>query len=193
MSPRLPPPDADLIERREILDSAGIARTLRRIASELVERGGPVDSPLYLVGIRTGGAHLAARLVDLMRAHDDTARPVLGAVDISLYRDDVFRGLPKPEIGPTDLPESIDGRVVVLVDDVLFTGRSVRAAMDALSDFGRPSAIRLAVLVDRAGRELPIQPDFVGVKLATVPRDHRVNVRLKETDGEDRILVERRV
>jgi pyrimidine operon attenuation protein/uracil phosphoribosyltransferase len=191
MSPRLPPPDADLIERREILDSAGIARTLRRMASELVERGGRDGGPLYLVGIRTGGAYLAARLVDLMRAHDDTAHPVLGAVDISLYRDDVFRGLPKPEIGPTDLPESIDGRVVVLVDDVLFTGRTIRAAMDVMADYGRPRAVGLAVLVDRGLRELPIQPDFVGVKVQTTASES-VRVMLKERGESDRVVLRER-
>jgi pyrimidine operon attenuation protein/uracil phosphoribosyltransferase len=191
MPPRLPPPDTDLIERREILDGAGIARTLRRMASELVERGGRDGIPLYLVGIRTGGAFLAARLVELMRAHDDGVRTALGAVDISLYRDDVFRGLPKPEIGPTELPESIDGRVVVLVDDVLFTGRTIRAAMDVMADYGRPRAVGLAVLVDRGLRELPIQPDFVGVQLQTTPSES-VRVMLKERGESDRVVLRER-
>lgn len=191
MSPRLPPPDADLIERRELLDAGGIARTLRRIASELVERSGREGGPLYLVGIRTGGAFLAARLAELVRAHDDGARPALGAVDISLYRDDVFRGLPKPEIGPTELPESIDGRLVVLVDDVLFTGRTIRAAMDVLADYGRPRAVALAVLVDRGLRELPIQPDFVGVTIQTTPAES-VRVMLKERGEPDRVVLRER-
>jgi pyrimidine operon attenuation protein/uracil phosphoribosyltransferase len=189
--PRLPPPDADLIERREILDAGGITRTLRRMASELVERGGGDGGAPYLVGIRTGGAYLAARLVDMMRGYDDSVRPVLGAVDISLYRDDVFRGLPKPEIGPTDLPESIDSRVVVLVDDVLFTGRTIRAAMDVLADYGRPRKVSLAVLVDRGLRELPIQPDVVGVELQTTAAES-VRVMLKERGEPDRVVLRER-
>lgn len=189
--PRLPPPDADLIERREILDAGGITRTLRRMASELVERGGGGQDAPYLVGIRTGGAYLAARLVDMMRGYDDNVRPVLGAIDISLYRDDVFRGLPKPEIGPTDLPESLDGRVVVLVDDVLFTGRTIRAAMDVLADYGRPRKVSLAVLVDRGLRELPIQPDFVGVEVQTTAAES-VRVMLKERGEPDRVVLRER-
>ena len=193
--PRLPPPDADLIERREILDAGGITRTLRRMASELVERGGAQgaegEGAPYLVGIRTGGAYLAARLVDMMRGYDDSVRAVLGAIDISLYRDDVFRGLPKPEIGPTDLPESLDGRVVVLVDDVLFTGRTIRAAMDVLADYGRPRKVALAVLVDRGLRELPIQPDFVGVEVQTTAAES-VRVMLKERGEPDRVVLRER-
>ena len=173
------------------MDGAGIARTLRRMASEMIERGGRDGSPLYLVGIRTGGAYLAARLAELVRAHDEGAGAALGAVDISLYRDDVFRGLPKPEIGPTELPESIDGRLVVLVDDVLFTGRTIRAAMDVLADYGRPRAVALAVLVDRGLRELPIQPDFTGVQLQTTPAES-VRVMLKERGEPDRVVLRER-
>jgi pyrimidine operon attenuation protein/uracil phosphoribosyltransferase len=191
MSPRLPPPDADLIERREILDATGIARALRRMAYEIVERIGHDDQPLYLVGIRTGGAHLAARLVELIRDQKDTPSPTLGAVDITLYRDDVFHGLPKPEIGPTELPESVDGRRVVLVDDVLFTGRTIRAAMDVLADYGRPRAEHLAVLVDRGRRELPIQPDFVGVAVQTAATES-VRVMLKERGEPDRVVLRER-
>jgi pyrimidine operon attenuation protein/uracil phosphoribosyltransferase len=191
MSPRLPPPDADLVERREILDATGITRALRRIAYEMVERIGHEGDAVYLVGIRTGGAHLAARLAGLIRASGDTPPPVLGAVDISLYRDDVFRGLPKPEIGPTELPESIDGRIVVLVDDVLFTGRTIRAAMDVLGDYGRPRAVKLAVLVDRGRRELPIQPDFVGTVVQTAVTES-VRVLLKERGESDRVVLRER-
>ena len=189
--PRLPPPDADLIERREILDAAGISRALRRMAYELVERVGHDKEPLYLVGIRTGGAYLAARLAELIRAQGDAPAPALGAVDITLYRDDVFRGLPKPEIGPTDLPESVDGRLVVLVDDVLFTGRTIRAAMDVLADYGRPRAETLAVLVDRGRRELPIQPTVVGVAVQTTASES-VRVLLKERGEVDRVVLRER-
>ncbi|MES1205925.1 MAG: bifunctional pyr operon transcriptional regulator/uracil phosphoribosyltransferase PyrR [Pseudomonadota bacterium] len=189
--PRQPPPDADLIERREILDAGGVARALRRMAYELVEKIGHTGDSLYLVGIRTGGAYLAARLAELIVRQGDTPAPVLGAVDISLYRDDVFRGLPKPEIGPTELPASVDGRLVVLVDDVLFTGRTIRAAMDVLADYGRPRAVALAVLVDRGRRELPIQPDFVGVAVQTTASES-VRVMLKERGETDRVVLRER-
>lgn len=191
MPPRLPPPDADLVERREILDANGMARALRRMAYEMVERLGHDNEPIYLVGIRTGGAYLAARLAELIREQQDIPRPILGAVDITLYRDDVFHGLPKPEIGPTDLPESVDGRKVVLIDDVLFTGRTIRAAMDVLADYGRPRAESLAVLVDRGRRELPIQPDFVGVTVQTTAAES-VRVMLKERGETDRVVLRER-
>jgi pyrimidine operon attenuation protein/uracil phosphoribosyltransferase len=210
MPPRPPPPDSNLIERREILDAAGMARALRRMAYEIVERtggggggAGAERSPIYLVGIRTGGAFLAQRLAQLLGAGmgeaeavpkgeaGEVARPTLGAVDITLYRDDVFRGLPKPEIGPTELPENVEGRTVVLVDDVLYTGRTVRAAMDVLADYGRPRAVMLAALVDRGWRELPIQPDFVGIVVQTTASES-VRVMLKERGEPDRVVLRER-
>ena len=127
----------------------------------------------------------------MIRASGDVPKPTLGAVDIALYRDDVFRGLPKPEIGPTDLPEPIDGRAVVLVDDVLFTGRTIRAAMDVLADYGRPRAVKLAALVDRGRRELPIQPDVVGVTVQTEATES-VRVMLKERGESDRVVLRER-
>ena len=181
------PPERNLVERSEILDALGLSRVLRRIAFEIVERNG---HSAYVVGIRTGGAILADRLVHLL-AESGEKRLALGAIDITLYRDDVFLGLPKPEIGPTDLKESIDGRTVVLVDDVLFTGRTVRAAMDVLLDYGRPKRIELAVLVDRGQRELPIQPDYFGVRLQTTP-DQSVRVMLKEKGELDRVVLRER-
>jgi pyrimidine operon attenuation protein / uracil phosphoribosyltransferase len=190
MTPRLPPPDSDLTERREILDAAGLGRTLRRMALEIAERIPDEARPIYLVGVRTGGAYLAQRLSSLL-AESGEAKPLLGAVDISLYRDDVFRGLPKPEIGPTELPEPIDGRTVVLVDDVLFTGRTIRAAMDVLADYGRPRAVKLAALVDRGRRELPIQPDVVGVAVETTARES-VRVMLAERGEVDRVVLRER-
>jgi pyrimidine operon attenuation protein/uracil phosphoribosyltransferase len=188
--PRKPPPDSDLTERRELLDAAGIARTLRRMAHEIAERIPQDDRPLYLVGVRTGGAYLAHRLCDMLAAAGE-AKPILGAVDISLYRDDVFHGLPKPEIGPTDLPDPIERRTIVLVDDVLFTGRTIRAAMDVLADYGRPRAVKLAALVDRGLRELPIQPDFVGLALQTTARES-VRVMLAERGEPDRVVLRER-
>jgi pyrimidine operon attenuation protein/uracil phosphoribosyltransferase len=188
--PRLPPPDSDLTERREILDEAGISRTLRRMAFEIAERIPPDERPLYVVGIRTGGAYLAQRLAALI-AEAGEGKPLLGAIDITLYRDDVFRGLPKPEIGPTDLPEPVDGKTIVLVDDVLYTGRTVRAAMDVLADYGRARAIKLAVLIDRGRRELPVQPDFVGAVVQTTARES-VRVMLKERGEPDRVVLRER-
>jgi pyrimidine operon attenuation protein/uracil phosphoribosyltransferase len=176
-----------LVERRVLADEAAVARMLRRLGSEIVEKsGGPAG--LALVGIRTGGLLLAERLAALIEQIEGH-RPLLGAVDITLYRDDVFRGLPRPEIGPTELPFDLEGVTVVLVDDVLFTGRTVRAALDALMDFGRPRAVTLAVLVDRGRRELPIQADFVGLTAET-SADESVKVCLTEAGHDrDRVVV----
>jgi pyrimidine operon attenuation protein/uracil phosphoribosyltransferase len=185
---RPPPPEKDLVERSELLDALGIARVLRRMAFEILERNGP---DAYVVGVRTGGAFLAERMVKLL-AEAGEKRPTLGAIDITLYRDDVFLGLPKPEIGPTELPERIAGRTVVLVDDVLYTGRTVRAAMDVLLDYGRPRAIQLAALVDRGRRELPIQPDFVGVRVQTSEQES-VRVMLSERGEPDRVVLRERL
>ena len=177
-----------MVERSEILDAVAMARVLRRIAFEIVERNG---HDAYFVGIRTGGALLAERMVKLL-VEGGEVRPDLGAIDIALYRDDVFLGLTKPEIGPTDLKKTIDDRVVVLIDDVLFTGRTVRAALDQLIDFGRPSRIELAVLMDRGHRELPIRADYVGRTLTT-RRDEVVAVKLREEDGRDAVELMERV
>ena len=179
----------DLVERRELLDEGGIARSLRRIAHEISERNQGVDE-VALVGIRTGGLLLAARLVKLL-GEAEGSEPPLGAVDISLYRDDVFIGLPRPQVGPTELPFELPGRTIVLVDDVLYTGRTIRAALDALMDFGRPRAVQLAVLVDRGHRELPIGADYVGLKVDT-SRDQSVRVQFREKSQADRVVVHER-
>jgi pyrimidine operon attenuation protein/uracil phosphoribosyltransferase len=171
---------SELIEKRELLDSAGISRALKRIAHEIVERNAAAGE-VVLVGIRTAGVPLAERLAAFIGATGDL-RAVLGAIDITLYRDDVFEGLPKPEVGSTELPgHTIAGKTVILVDDVLYTGRTIRAALDALMDYGRPARVQLAVLVDRGHRELPIQPDYVGVKVETT-RQQSVKVILDERD-----------
>jgi pyrimidine operon attenuation protein / uracil phosphoribosyltransferase len=183
-----PPAEQNLVERGEILDAVGMARVLRRMAFEILER---VGAQAYFVGIRTGGAFLAERMVQLLAEAGD-GRPTLGAVDITLYRDDVFLGLPKPEVGPTELPAGIEGRTVVLVDDVLYTGRTVRAAMDVLADYGRPQAVQLAALIDRGRRELPIQPDYVGVRVQTTA-DQSVRVMLSEKGEPDRVVLRERV
>jgi pyrimidine operon attenuation protein/uracil phosphoribosyltransferase len=181
------PRDKDLIERRELLDEAGIARALRRIALEIVEKNRGAAG-VALVGIRTGGYHLAARLQKLLGEVEPGPAVPLGAVDITLYRDDVFVGLPRPEVGPTELPFDLPGKTIVLVDDVLYTGRTIRAALDALMDYGRPRAVQLAVLVDRGCRELPIAADYVGLKLTTT-RSESVKVMLRELGEPDRVAL----
>jgi pyrimidine operon attenuation protein/uracil phosphoribosyltransferase len=184
------PPDTNLVERRELLDADGIVRTLRRIAMEIVERNrGARD--LVLVGIRTGGAFLAERLARLVGDLEGHAVP-LGVIDIALYRDDVWRGLPRPEVGPTELPFPIEDRTVVLVDDVLYTGRTVRAALDELMEFGRPRAVQLCVLIDRGHRELPIRADYVGLSVETT-REQSVRVLLKERGEADRVALRERL
>jgi pyrimidine operon attenuation protein/uracil phosphoribosyltransferase len=176
-----------LVERRVLADPPAVARMLRRLASEIVEKTGGTAG-LALVGIRTGGLFMAERLAALIEGIEGR-RPLLGAVDITLYRDDVFGGLPRPEIGPTELPFDPGGVTVVLVDDVLYTGRTVRAALDALMDYGRPRAVQLAVLIDRGRRELPIQADYVGLAAETAA-DESVKVFLTEAGHErDRVVL----
>ncbi len=170
-----------------LLTADDVRRAITRIAHEIVERERDF-SQLAIVGVRARGDMLATRLRDALRAICGREVP-LGLLDITLYRDDLTRIGYSPTVHRTDIPFPVDDRVVILVDDVLFTGRSVRAALNLLNDFGRPGVVRLAVLVDRGGRELPIQPDFVGLTLTDVPGDHEVNVRLRETDGVDEIVV----
>jgi pyrimidine operon attenuation protein/uracil phosphoribosyltransferase len=180
---------------RKVIAADQLGRTIVRIAHEILEKNQD-PAQLALVGIHTRGAHLAHRLSQLMSQFAGQEIPV-GELDISLYRDDVAaRGsltvrprLQQPELRGTNLPFSIDEKTIVLVDDVLFTGRTIRAAIDALFDYGRPARIQLAVLVDRGHRELPIRPDFVGKNLPT-SQDERINVRLSEVDGEDEIVLE---
>ena len=170
----------------ELMDAGRIARTLSRIAHEIVERH-PDMKGLALVGVRSRGVPLARRLARrLAEATGNT--PLVGALDITLYRDDFTTIAAQPITRGTDIPFSIDARTVVLVDDVLFTGRTVRAALDQLIDFGRPARIELAVLVDRGHRELPIRADYVGRSLATA-RQEIVQVLLKEEDGRDGVLL----
>jgi pyrimidine operon attenuation protein/uracil phosphoribosyltransferase len=158
---------------RVLLDAETAVRGIRRMAGEIVERaGGAAD--LALVGIRRGGVPLAATLARHIEELERVRVPV-GAVDIALYRDDASTALPKPQIGRSEIPFEVTSHRIVLVDDVLYTGRTVRAALDALLDYGRPRKIELAVLVDRGGRELPIAPDFV-VKVADIVDADRIDV-----------------
>jgi len=173
------------------MDRARMARTLRRMASEIVEHH-PGLSGVVLVGVRSRGVPLAARLARLAGDLAGGSTPPVGALDITLYRDDLTALGPQPILRGTDIPGSIDDRTVILVDDVLYTGRTVRAALDELIDFGRPARIELAVLVDRGRRELPIHPDYVG-KQVTTRLDESVQVSVEEQDGSDRVvLLERR-
>lgn len=177
-------------DRRLLLDERALSRTLQRMALDILQKTNSSDHQLLvLVGIQRRGVELAARLAALL-AKETGADVPRGALDITLYRDDLEQVGPMPVVGPTHLPVDVEGRHVWIVDDVLFTGRTIRAALDELADFGRPSRIGLAVLVDRGGRELPIQADVVGEK-ATVERGDRVEVSVKELDGEDAAFVVR--
>jgi pyrimidine operon attenuation protein/uracil phosphoribosyltransferase len=177
---------ARLREKAQVLDEAALDRALTRIAHEILERNdGAAD--LAFVGLRTRGVTLAQRLAGAITRIDGAALPV-GALDITLYRDDLaMRGV--PVVRGTEIPFSIKGKTVILVDDVLFTGRTIRAALDAIIDLGRPKSVQLAILVDRGHRELPIRPDYIGKNLPTSRRES-VAVRLREHDGEDRVVIE---
>ncbi|MDX1691090.1 MAG: bifunctional pyr operon transcriptional regulator/uracil phosphoribosyltransferase PyrR [Acidimicrobiia bacterium] len=167
------------------MDEADLGRALRRIAHEIVERHRGTED-VVLVGIHSRGVPLAARVGDALGDLDHTV-PV-GELDIALYRDDLDRR-PRTRVGPTSVPGGIDDRDVVLVDDVLYTGRTIRAALDALADLGRPRRVEVAVLVDRGHRELPIRADYVGKNLPTAA-EQRVRVRVTEADGEDGVDIE---
>lgn len=177
-------------QKKIVMDAEGIDRCLTRIASEILEKNkGSVD--LALVGIRTGGVFLAERLRKKISRIEGRDIP-FGILDITLYRDDLSSTRRKPRLGKTDIPFSLDGKKVVLVDDVLFTGRTIRAAMDALIDFGRPKLIQLAVLIDRGHRELPIRADFVGKNLPS-SLWQAVSVNLTEKDGKDEVVIEENI
>jgi pyrimidine operon attenuation protein/uracil phosphoribosyltransferase len=171
------------------MDGDRLSRSLTRIAHEIVERNRGIED-LALVGIRERGVPIARRIAK--RLHEITGSDVpTGALDITLYRDDLMRQAvgPQPLVRSTDIPFDLDDRVILLVDDVLYTGRTIRAALDALIDFGRPKAIQLVVLVDRGHRELPIKADYVGKNVPTSRRES-VQVRLEEVDGHDEVVIQ---
>jgi pyrimidine operon attenuation protein/uracil phosphoribosyltransferase len=172
--------------KAEILNEAGIRRSLVRIAHEILERNQGLER-IVLVGLRSRGDHLAHRLAGFLREIEGSAVPV-GAMDVTLYRDDLTHARHWPQVKRTEIPFGIEEQHVILVDDVLFTGRSVRAALDGLMDFGRPRSIQLAVLIDRGHRELPIRADYVGKNVPTARRES-VQVHLRETDAEDRVFI----
>jgi len=176
-----------LADRRTILDAEQMRRVVRRMAGEVLERNGGTAG-LLLVGIRTRGVPLAESLAAQIGEMEGGEAIPLGVLDINLYRDDLSTVANYPVVKESRLPGTIDDQIVVLCDDVLFTGRTIRAALDALIDYGRPSSVRLAVLIDRGLRELPIQPDIVGQRVETT-HDESVEVRFLEVDGEDGVDV----
>lgn len=172
--------------KAQVMDEENIRRALYRLSHEITERNtGTAD--LVLVGIRTRGVPIANRLADFIRQHEGVTLPV-GVLDITFYRDDLSLIAAQPVLHRTEIPFHLSNKKVILVDDVLYTGRTVRAALDALMDLGRPSSIQLAVLIDRGHRELPIRADFVGKNVPTSSKEV-VHVKLKETDGEDTVLI----
>lgn len=173
-------------EKAKILDKDGINRALMRIAHEILEKNKGTHD-ICLIGIRKRGAYLAQRLGECIKKIDQDAVPV-GVLDITLYRDDLTLIANQPVVHKTEIDFDIEGRHVVLVDDVLYTGRTIRAALDALIDFGRPRTIQLAVLIDRGHRELPIRADFAGKNIPTAQHE-TVEVRLEETDGVDEVAI----
>ena len=173
--------------KAEVMDAADIRRALFRLSREIVEHNKGTED-LALVGIRTRGVPLAQRLAALIGEHEGTTVPV-GILDITFYRDDLSLLSPQPVLHRSEIPFRVTEKKIVLVDDVLYTGRTVRAALDALMDLGRPRLIQLAVLIDRGHRELPIRADYVGKNVPTSRREV-VHVLLAETDGEDRVIIE---
>ncbi len=169
-----------------VLDARALDRTLRRMADQIVELNAGTDG-LVLIGIQRRGVQLAERIVRIIASQEGVTVPC-GALDITLYRDDLQTVGPRPVVGATHLPWTLDDQRVVIVDDVLYTGRTIRAALDELADFGRPARIALAVLIDRGGRELPIHADVVGRKVDVAGRQ-RVDVFIEELDGRDEVVI----
>jgi len=176
------------VEKRVIMNSQEMELALKRIALQILEKN-PVLADVALVGIYTCGVYLAERIGAIICEQAGTTVPS-GSLDINLYRDDWSLMTQNPVVKTTDIPFDVDNVDLVLVDDVIFTGRTIRAAMDAIMDYGRPNTIQLAVLVDRGGREFPIQPDFTGMKTAVQP-DERIQVRLTGQEGGNEVVIER--
>ncbi|HBC4840782.1 TPA: bifunctional pyr operon transcriptional regulator/uracil phosphoribosyltransferase PyrR [Enterococcus faecalis] len=171
--------------KKEVVDAVTMKRALTRISYEIIERNKGIQN-IVLVGIKTRGIYIAQRLAERLKQLEDIDVPV-GELDITLYRDDV-KDMEEPELHSSDVPVSIEGKEVILVDDVLYTGRTIRAAMDAVMDLGRPRKISLAVLVDRGHRELPIRADYVGKNIPT-SKTEEIIVEMEERDGADRIMI----
>jgi pyrimidine operon attenuation protein / uracil phosphoribosyltransferase len=173
--------------KARVMDADDVRRAITRIAHEILERNGGVDG-LALIGIQTRGAFLARRVADVIEKVEGAGVPV-GILDITLYRDDLQTVAEQPVVNESDIPFDVQGKAIVLVDDVLYTGRTVRAALDEIIDFGRPKSVQLAVVVDRGHRELPIRADYVGKNVPT-SESEAVAVRITEKDGADEVLIQ---
>jgi pyrimidine operon attenuation protein/uracil phosphoribosyltransferase len=185
-TPMTPPTQHGRQQERLVMESGDMARAVTRIAHEILERNKGVKD-LGLVGIRTGGVHLAHRLARRLQDIEGVAVPI-GELDITLYRDDLALRKEQPVLRRTSVPFDISGKIIVLVDDVLFTGRTIRAAMDGLIDLGRPAEIQLAVLVDRGHRQLPIKATYIGKNIPT-SREENIEVLLEEAGEDDRVVI----
>jgi pyrimidine operon attenuation protein/uracil phosphoribosyltransferase len=179
-----------VVEKKQLLSAEEIDRTLQRLAHEIVEKSGGTEG-LALIGVHRRGVPLAQRLAKSIRSFTGVEVPV-GTLDITLYRDDLSTVAPQPVVQSNDIPFPVDGRDLLLVDDVLYTGRTVRAAMNGLFDLGRPKSVRLCVLIDRGHRELPVEATFVGRDVQTSDTEI-IEVRLREVDGEERVMLVDRV
>lgn len=173
---------------KTVMNQSSINRTISRMVNEILERNSGADD-IVIIGVRTRGVHIAERIARGIEKLEGI-RPPLGTLDITLYRDDLRQKTEWPKVEKTEIPFSVEDKKVVLVDDVIYTGRTTRAAIEAIMDFGRPASIQLAALIDRGHRELPIQADYTGSKINTLDSE-KVRVLLKETDGKDEVLVVR--
>jgi len=178
------------VSERELLDESSINRALTRIAHEILEKNKGIEN-LVLIGIKTRGVYLAKRLSERIKEIEGTEFPAIGELDITLYRDDLTEKSDQPLIRGSEIPFEINQKKIILVDDVLYTGRTVRAALDAIIDMGRPQIIQLAVLVDRGHRELPIRPDYVGKNVPT-SKQELISVRLKEIDKNEQVTIKQK-
>ncbi|MBO0461735.1 MULTISPECIES: bifunctional pyr operon transcriptional regulator/uracil phosphoribosyltransferase PyrR [Enterococcus] len=174
------------MQAKEVVDQVTMKRALTRITYEIIERNQSIEE-IVLVGIKTRGIYIAARIAERLKQLENIEVPV-GELDITLYRDDKKEIAQEPELHSSDIPVNLEGKEVILIDDVLYTGRTIRAAMDAVMDFGRPRKISLAVLVDRGHRELPIRADYVGKNIPTAKKEE-ILVEMQELDGQDRIMI----
>ncbi len=173
--------------KKSVLDEKGVERALIRIAHEIIEKNKGIED-IVMLGIPTRGVYLAKRIKEILKNAEGIELPI-GSVDATLYRDDIGMKEEQPVLKETDIPVSIDNKNIIIVDDVLFTGRTIRAAMNVIMDFGRPANIQLAVMIDRGHRELPIRPDYIGKNVPTSMHE-KVKVHLKEIDGIDEVIVE---